>query len=325
MDRRAFLATLTGGLLAAPLAAEAQQAEKTYRIGVLVENLFPETMAAFEQTLLNLGYAPGRNLSIEYRSTDGRADQLAPFAAALAQRNVDVVVVSGTAAAHAAKAATRTIPIVMASVGDAVAASLADSISRPGGNITGLSTLAPEVTSKGVEILKELLPKRTRFAVLWNSRSGRFEEAVLQEIRVAAYRLQVRLQEFDVTSMSDVDAAFASMARNAVEACIVLPNPPNNRNLSLILAKTRDLKLPAIYGLKEVVAAGGLLSYGVDYVDLWRRAAVYVDKILKGAKPGDLPIEQPTKFALVINLKTAKALGLTIPPSLLQRADQVIE
>ena len=325
MDRRAFIGTLAGGLLAAPLAAGAQQAEKTYRIGVLVENLFPQTVAAFEQTLLDLGYDPGRNLSIDYRSTDGRSDQLVPLAATLALRNVDVVVVSGTAAAHAAKAATRTIPIVMASVGDAVAAGLADSLSRPGGNITGLSMLAPEVTAKGIEILKELLPKRTRFAVLWNSRSGRFEEAVLQEIRVAAHRLHVRVQEFDVTTMSDVDAAFASMALNRVEACIVLPNPPNNRNLSLILAKTRNLKLPAIYGLKEVVAGGGLLSYGVDFVDLWRRAAVYVDKILRGASPRDLPIEQARRFELAINLKTAKALGLTIPPSLLQRADQVIE
>jgi putative ABC transport system substrate-binding protein len=307
LDRRAFLSALTGSLLAAPRVAQAQPAMKTYRVGVPVENLFPETTAAFEQALFDLGYTPGSNLSLEYKSADGRADQLPTLAAALAQRNVDVAVVSGSAAAQAAKNATKTIAIVMAPVGDPVAAGLVDSLPRPGGNITGLSALVSEVVAKAIEILKELLPKKTRFAVLWSSRSG------------------ITVQEFDATSIGEIDAALAAMARTRINACVVLPNPPNNRNAGLVLSRTRELKLPAIYGFKELVVAGGLLSYGVNYVDLWRRAAVYVDKLLKGANPRDLPIEQASRFELVINLKTAKALGLAIPPALLLRADLVIE
>ncbi len=325
----ALTVALVLAMLASPFAAHAQQAAKVARIGYLsAANLAtnPHMHEAFRQGLRDLGYVEGRNVVIEYRSAEGKYERLPALAAELVALKVDVIVAPPTVAALAAKHATRTIPIVFTAV-DAVASGLVTSLARPGGNVTGLSLLAPELVGKCLEQLKQAVPGVSRVAVLWQpgGLGERTEKDMLNEAEVAARTLGVRLQFVEARGPADFDRAFSDMTRARAGALTVLgSNMFNNerRRLVDLAAKTR---LPAVYPWREFVDAGGLMAYGPDLADLFRRAATYVDRILKGAKPGDLPVEQPTKFELVINLKAAKALGLTIPQSLLGRADQIIE
>jgi putative ABC transport system substrate-binding protein len=328
MERRAFLGTLAGGLLAAPLAAEAQEAVKVARVGYLAANLTvsPHMNEAFGQGLRDLGYVEGRNVVIERRDAEGKPERLPALAVELVGRKADVIVASDTAAALAAKQGTNT-PIVFIGAGDPVTSGLISSLARPGGNVTGLSLLAPELRGKRLELVTQAVPGVSRIAVLWQpgGLGERTGEDQLKETKVAGRALAVRLQVVEARGPEDFDRAFSDMTRGRAGALIVLGTAMfanERRRLVDLAAKHR---LPGVYGFREYVDAGGLMSYGPNVADLYRRAATYVDKILKGAKPGDLPVEQPEKFELVINLKTAKTLGLTIPPSLLQRADQVIE
>jgi putative ABC transport system substrate-binding protein len=327
--RRSFIGTLTGGLLAAPLAAEAQQAAKVPRIGYLAGYLAatPHLPEAFGQGLRDLGYVEGRNLVIETRDAEGKLERLPALAAELVALKVDVIVAGGTPQALAAKQATRTIPIVFASSPDPVESGLITSLARPGGNVTGLSFLAPELVGKRLEHLKQAVPGVSRVAVLWQpgGLGERTEKDMLKGAEVAARALGVRPQYVETRGPEDFDRAFSDMTRARAGALTVLGSVMffgERRRLVDLAAKNR---LPAVYPSREYVDAGGLMAYGSNLADLFRRAATYVDKILKGAKPGDLPVEQPTKFEFVINLKTAKALGLTIPPSLLGRADEIIQ
>ncbi len=328
ISRRAFLGTLAGNLLVAPRAASAQQAAKVARIGYLATNLAPSPYReAFRQGLRDLGYVEGRNVLIEYRDAEGKSERLPPLAAELVALKVDVIVAPSTPAALAAKQATRTLPIVFAGAADPVTSGLVTSLARPGGNVTGLSLLAPELVGKCLEQLKQAVPGVSRVAVLWQpgALGERTDKDMLKEAEVAARVLGVRLQFVEARGLEDFDRAFSDMTRARAGALTVLPSNMflgERRRLVDLAAKHR---LPAVYSSRDFIDAGGLMAYGANIADMQRRAATYVDKILKGAKPGDLPVEQPTKFELVINLKTAKALGLTIPPSLLQRADEIIQ
>ncbi len=329
MNRRALICALASGLLAAPLAALAQEAAKVARIGYLAVNLAatPHRPEAFRQALRDLGYVEGRNGVIEYRDAEGKIERLSALAADLVALKVDVIVAAGTPAALAAKHATRTVPIVFAAVFDPVTSGLVTSLALPGGNVTGTSTLAPESVGKCLEYLKQAVPGVSRVAVLWQPGAfgERTEKDMLKAADVAARALGVRLQFVEARGPEDFDRAFSDMTRARAGALTVLPSnmfTNERRRLVDLAAKNR---LPAVYPWREAVDAGGLMAYGADFAVLYRRAATYVDKILRGARPADLPIEQATKFELLINLKTAKALRLTIPPSLLQRADQVIE
>ena len=327
IDRRAFIGTVAGALLAAPLAAEAQQATKVPRIGYLGLNLAtsPHLAEAFRQGLRDLGYVEGRNAVIEYREAEGTFERLPALAAELVSLKVDLIVAGAYQATLAAKNATKTIPIIMVAVADPVRIGLIASLVRPGGNITGLTLLAgTEIVGKHLELLKEAVPNLSRVAVLSNP-ANPMHVIRLREVEVAGRSLRVQLQILKAQGPEEFASAFAAMTRERAGALYVVGDPmfvSHRRRLAELAAKSR---LPAVYELKDHAEAGGLMVYGPSTLDMYRRAATYVDKILKGAKPGDLPIEQPTKFELVINLKTAKALGLTIPPSLLQRADQVIE
>jgi ABC-type uncharacterized transport system substrate-binding protein len=321
---------LTLSLAFAPFAAEAQQAAKVARLGFLALNpaASPHLHEAFRQGLRDLGYVEARNLVIEYRSAEGKPERFPALAAELVALKVDVIVASSTPAALAAKQATRTIPIVLTGAGDPVTSGLVTSLARPGGNVTGLSVLSPELVGKRLELLTQAVPGVSHVAVLWQPGGGlgeRTEKDMLKGAEVAARALGVRLQFLEARGPDEFDKAFSEMTRARAGALTVLPSnmfTNERRRLVDLAAKNR---LPAVYPWREGVDAGGLMAYGPDLADLFRRAATYVDKILKGAKPGDLPVEQPTKFELLINLKTAKALGLTIPQSLLLRADQVIE
>jgi putative tryptophan/tyrosine transport system substrate-binding protein len=329
MDRRTFLSTVGLGLLTAPLAAEAQPAAKVARIGYLAPNMAasPHLHETFLQGLRDLGYVEGRNVIIEYRDAEGKLKRLPDLAAELVALKVDVIVAGGTPAALAAKQATRTVPIVLGAVGDAVTSGLVTGLARPGGNVTGLSILSPDLVGKCLEQLRQAVPGVSRVAALWQPGAvpERTEKDILKGAEVAARALRVRLQFAEARGPADLDNAFSEMTRGRAGALTVLPSSmfiSERRRLVALAAKSQ---LPAVYPTREFVDAEGFMAYGPNLPDLSRRAATYVDKILKGTKPGDLPVEQPTKFELVINLKTAKALGLTIPPALLQRADQVIE
>jgi putative ABC transport system substrate-binding protein len=320
---------LACAFLAAPFAAEAQQAAKVARIGWLGidRTAAPHLREAFLQGLRDLAYVEGRNVVIEYRDAEGKIERLPALAAELVSLKVDVIVAAVSAAALAAKQATRTIPIVFPAVSDPVATGLVTSFSRPGGNSTGLSFFAPELVGKSMQLLKRAAPGVSRVAVLWEPSAFAEHQgkALLKAAEVAARTLGVRLQIVKAPGPDDFEMAFSEMIGARADALIVLTSATfvqARRRLVDLAAKSR---LPAMYPLREYVGAGGLMFYGPNILDQYRRAATYVDKILKGAKPADLPVEQPTKFELVINLKTAKALGLTIPQSLLQRADQVIE
>ena len=325
--RRAFIGSLVGSLLAAPLAAETQQAGKVYRIGVLEPTsmaLNAANLDAFRKGLRELGYVEGRNMMIEYRSADGRSERFPDLAAELVRLKVDVILTRGTPAVMAAKNATGTIPVVMAASGDPVLSGVVSSLARPGGNVTGLSAVVVEVSGKRLELIREVAPGVSRVAALFNM-SNPNDALQWKETETAAPTLRVQLQLLDVRKPGDFAGAFDAAVKGRAGALFVGLDAltwANHRPIVELAAKHR---LPAIYGGREFVNAGGLIAYGVSYPHLYRRAASYVDKILKGAKPADLPIEQPTKFELVINLKTAKALGLTIPQSLLGRADEVIQ
>jgi putative tryptophan/tyrosine transport system substrate-binding protein len=322
MNRRAFLAG-AAALLAAPLAAEAQQAGKIHRIGVLGNENNPP-WDGFRRGLRDLGYVDGRNLSIEWRWSEGKPDRFPGLATEVVALKPDVIVASGTQATRAAKRATSTIPIVMTTSSYPDKIGLVDSLSRPGGNVTGLSNVGPELSGKKLELLKEIVPKASRVAVLFNPASE-VEPLAVRELSAAAPAVGVEIQSVEVRSPDDFSAAFAALSPSRVHALLALGNPINFRGRQLIADFALKNRLPSIYDERLFVEAGGLMSYAPSFTDSFRRAATYVDKILKGARPADLPVEQPTKFELVINLKTAKALGLTIPPSLLARADQVIE
>ena len=327
--RRQFLRTVSVGLLAAPLAVEAQQPGRVPRIGVLSltsPSDRPPLLDAFRQGLRELGWVEGQNIVIDYRYAEGRVDRLPDLAAELVRLKVDLIVASaGTQAATAAKNATETIPIVMIYVRDPVGTGLIASLARPGGNVTGVSGSAGlEIVAKQLELLKETVPKIRRVAILSNPANA-YHQLAIREVNVAARSLGVQLQLLEARGPNEFDGAFAAMATERVGALLVLSDAIFNSHRTRLADLAARSRLPAAYGVRESVEAGGLMSYGPSFLDLFRRSAAYVDKILKGAKPGDLPVEQPTKIELVINLKTAKALGLTIPPSLLQRADQVIE
>ncbi len=323
MKRRTFLALVPGSLLAAPLAAEAQTAGKIHRIGVLGNENNPP-WEGFRRGLRDLGYVDGRNLSIEWRWSEGKPDRFPGLATEVVALKPDVIVASGTQATRAAKRATSTIPIVMTTSSYPDKIGLVDSLSRPGGNVTGLSNVGPELSGKKLELPKEIAPKASRVAVLFNPASE-VEPLAVRELSAAALAVGVEIQSVEVRSPDDFSAAFAALAPSRVHALLALGNPINFRGRQLIADFALKNRLPSIYDERLFVEAGGLMSYAPSFTDSFRRAATYVDKILKGAKPANLPVEQPTKFELVINLKTATALGLTIPPSLLGRADQVIE
>jgi putative tryptophan/tyrosine transport system substrate-binding protein len=313
-------------LLCATLTADAQQPTKIPRIGFLAA-VFPSTISArteaFRQGLREHGYAEGKNIVIEWRFAEGKLDRVPALAAELVRLKVDVIVTGGSGSTRPANEATNTIAIVMAQDPDPVGNGFIASLARPGGNITGLSTLAPELSGKQLELLKEIVAKLTRVAVLGTSTSPANAQA-LRELELAAGALKVRVQYLDIRSPKDIEPAFQEARKGRAEAVLALTGPviANQRKQTVDLAlKSR---LPAIYGQPEYIEAGGLMSYGVSFTDLHRRAATYVDKILKGAKPADLPIEQPTKFEFVVNLKAAKQIGLTIPQKVLARADRVI-
>ena len=329
MDRRAFIASLAGGLLAAPFAAQAQTAGKVWRVGYLSPGSSSDPgrqrrFEAFRQGLRELGYVEGQNIAIESRWAEGKYDQHQGHAAELVRLNVDVIVAVGGPASQAVHQVTKTVPIVMSVVIDPLGSGLVSSYAHPGGNVTGLSMMTTDLIGKQLEVLKEAVPKVSRVALLWNP-ANPGSAPQLREAEAAARVLGVRLQALDVRVPQEIDSAFAAMTKERAGAVLVLADGmlTNRRKQIADLAAAR--RLPAAYPQREFVEAGGLMAFSANPLDLERRAATYVDKILKGAKPADLPVEQPTKLELVINLKTAKALGLTIPPSLLQRADQVIE
>ena len=280
--------------------------------------------ASFAEALRELGWIEGKNIVFEGRYAEDRLDRLPALAVDLVRLNVDVIVAVGTLAHLAAKQATTTIPIVMANAGDPVGSGLVASLAQPGGNITGLSIMSPDLAGKRLEILKEVLPDVFRVAVLWNA-ANPYSALVFRETEATAQKLRINIQSLEVRGPADVDSALTASIERGAGAIIAVEDPLTFGQRKLIAEFSAKNRLPTIYGLRELAESGGLLTYGASLRDLWHRAAGYVDKILKGAKPGDLPVQQPTKFELVINLKTAKTLGLTIPPSLLARADEVIE
>src|ERR1700730_13629886 len=324
MEPRTFLAGTGALLFAAPMMVEAQQAGKIYRIGFLNprsgQNEWDE---AFRQTLRELGYVEGRTITIEYRWGAGNEERLAEMAAELVQLKVDIIVAAATVAIQAAKRATNTIPIVMAAVSDPVGIGIVASLSRPGGNFTGLTLMTPDLAGKRLQWLREILPKTTRVAILGGR--GGATRLFLEQMRAAAQQTGVQLVLPEVSGTEDLPGAFTAMQRERAQALIVEVGPLTSDHRRRIVELAAQYRLPAMYEVRGFVESGGLMSYGPSIVEMYRRTAVYVDKILKGAKTADLPIEQPTKFELIINLKTAKALGLTIPPALLGRADEVIQ
>ena len=321
MNRRTFVCWLTLGTLAAPLAGEAQQPTKVPRVGFLTPASGYEP---FRQGLRELGYLEGKHLIIEYRFAEGKLDRLPALAAELVRLKVDIVVAVGGPAVHAAKKATETIPIVMATAGDPVDQGFVASLARPGGNVTGLSSLTTDLGGKRLELLKEIIPKLSRVAVLWHP-DALGPPLSWKEIQLAAREQGLRLQSLEVRGPEDLDGAFRAASRERAQALVALRSPIVVFERTRITELATKNRLPAIYDDRVFVETDGLMSYGTNQADLHRRAATYVDRILKGAKPADLPVEQPTKFELVINMKTAKTLGLTIPQSLLVRADEIIQ
>ena len=318
---------LAAALLAVVVCAEAQQAGKIPHIGFQLDSsaaLLASRVDGFRQGLRELGYIEGKNILIEWRSGESNPERRREIAAELARLKLDLIVSGGPTVTRALKEATSMVPIVMAQDSDPVGSGFAATLAKPGGNITGLVALAPEMSGKQLALMKEVVPRLSRMAIIGNSTNPGDAQA-LRETVLAAGSFEVYLRYLDILDPKDIGPVFQSAAKGRADALLVLGNPILNAQRKQVIDLAVKHRLPATYGRPEYVEAGGLMYYGTNYNDLFRRAAYYVDKIFKGARPGDLPIEQPTKFELVINLKTAKALGLTIPSSVLGRADQVIE
>jgi len=326
MERRRFMEVIAGGLLAAPLAAEAQQPPKTPRIGFLGPTSasgMASRLEAFRAGLRDLGYVEGKNIVMESRWAEGNYDRLPDLAAELLRLKVDVLVTAGTPGTLAAKRATATVPIVMAASGNALARGLVASLARPGGNVTGSTFFGPELYGKRIELLKAAMPRLTHVAVPFDPANPALVSE-LNDLERVAKSMKVKMSRFEARQPDEFDGVFTMMARKRVEAVVITDESLYTANSARLADVAARRRLPSA-GNKEFAEAGGLIGYAHDPRELYRRAAYFVDRILKGAKPADLPVERPTKFELVINLKTAKALGLTIPPSLLGRADAVIE
>jgi putative ABC transport system substrate-binding protein len=327
MDRRAFIGTVAGGLLAAPLAAETQQPRKVYRIGILSPGPAEPSpsLDAFSQGLRELGYVEGRDFVIEYRWAEGKLERLPELAAALVRLKMDVLVSPGTLPTLAAKNATREIPVVFPVAADPVGSGLVASLARPGGNVTGFSSQSTDLTAKRLELMKEALPGVSRVAVLWNSANPTMVRS-LRDARAAAATLGLAIQSLEVRGdPGEFERAFSAVSKQRPDALLVVLDALTILHRTRVVELAKLHRLPTMAEGRVYVDAGALMSYGQNPLDPFRRAALYVDKILKGAKPADLPVQQPTRFELVFNLKTAKALGLTIPQTLLIRADELIQ
>jgi len=322
--RRSFMGCVAGSVVAVPLAAFAQQRKDVPRIGVLGNTVGSPNYAAFVRALRDLGYVEGRNIAFEWRWAEGRADHFSDLASDLVRSKVDLIVTTGTQSSLAAKQATTTIPIVMAISSFPDKVGLVDSLAHPGGNVTGMNNVAPELAAKRTQLLKEIAPETSRVLLLLNA-SSPVESYGLPEFRTAAGAMGVELIVADVRAREDYPAAFAAATAGRIDALRAVGNPINFQHAQLIVDFALQQRIPSSYDEKVFVEFGGLLSYAPSFTDLFARAAIFVDKILKGAKPGELPIQQPTTFELAINAKTARALGLTIPQSMLLRADQVID
>jgi putative ABC transport system substrate-binding protein len=322
MRRREFITLLGGTAATWPLAARAQQ--QRFKIGLLDTGLGATFDVPFLRKLTELGYVEGQTIIIERRSADGKPERLNDLAEDLVRQQVEVIVTAGGPAGVAAKKVTQTIPIVLGAISDPVGVGLVASLARPGGNITGNSLMAPDLSAKRLDILHTLAPDISRFAILWDSSNPGMAERV-RETKTAADQSHVLLHVVGPRNLDELDAAFGDLLNARPDALLVTAEAFTRQHLARILDFANNNKIPAMFEDSAFVAAGGLMSYGPDYQDVFRKAAIFVDKILKGAKPADLPIEQPTKFELVINLKTAKVLGLEIPPKLLALADRVIE
>jgi putative tryptophan/tyrosine transport system substrate-binding protein len=326
--RRRDVIKLFGGAvsLASPLAARAQAA-KVPRVGFLGNStlaLEANLIGPFRDGLRALGYEEGRNIVIEYRWAEGKYERFPSLVAELLASHVDVLVTAGTPASLAIKKATMSVPVVMIAVGDPIGSGLVPSLADPGGNLTGLSSIAPDLEGKRLELLREIVPKLSHVGMFINS-GNPFHTASLQKARTAAETVRIMLQVLDVRTSEDLDGAFAAIIKERPEALLILADRVFLHNRARIMDFATQQRLPNVNAYHELVEAGGLMSFGPSYEEMHRRAAAYVDKILKGAKPADLPIEQPTKFTLVVNLKSAKAIGVNMPPALLARADEVIE
>ena len=314
-------------IVGAPLAVDAQQSGKVLRIGFLgnsTATLEANLVGPFREGLRDLGYNEGRNVLIEYRWAEGKYERFPALIAELIALKVDVIVTAGTPATLAVKKATTSVPLVMVAVGDPVGTGIVASLARPGGNITGLSSIAPELEGKRLELLRGVIPKLSHIAVLWNPANA-YQVSSEKEVRAAAQVLQMKVQSLGVRTPEQLDGALAAIVRERPGALLVLADRLFLHNRQRIMEFAARHRLPGVYAYRELVEAGGLMSFGPSYAGMHRQAATYVDKILKGAKPADLPVEQPTTFELVINLKTAKALGVKIPQSVLIRADEVIQ
>jgi ABC-type uncharacterized transport system substrate-binding protein len=326
MHRRSFLVSVSAGVLAGPLAADAQESAKRHRIGLLIgssERFVAPYIEIFRQSLRALGYIEGANIFIDYRYADGNYDRLPLLAAELVRLKVDIVVTEGTPPTRAATQATTTIPIVMTVTGDPVAAGLVINLARPGGNLTGASFFFPEMAAKRLQLLRELIPALSRVTVVWNPRNA-VHGPTVKAVEAAAKSLGIDVQHVKIQAPADVDDALAAISRRR-DSVVVLEDAMINVCSTQIAEVAIRHRIPTIFGLTTFAEAGGLMAYGPNRPELWRRAATFVDKILKGAKPGALPVEQPVRFDLAINVRTAQELRLTVPPSLLVRADQLIE
>jgi putative ABC transport system substrate-binding protein len=326
MKRRDFIA-LAGAAAVWPLAARAQQAGKTHRIGFMGNStaaLEANLVGPFREGLRELGYEDGHNIIIEYRWADGQYEHFPALVAELLALKVDVIVTAGTPATLAFKKASSTVPLVMVAVGDPIGTGIASSLARPGGNITGLSSIAPELEGKRLELLRDVIPKLSHVAVFWNP-LNLFHASALKEATAAAEVLHMKILPLAVKTSDDLEAAFAAILKERPEALSILADRIFLHNRTQMMEFATRNRLPSVGAYRELVEAGGMMSFGPSYEDMHRRAATYVDKILTGTKPGGLPIQQPTKFTLVVNAKAAAALGVTIPDSFLLRADEVIE
>jgi putative tryptophan/tyrosine transport system substrate-binding protein len=326
MIRRREFITLFGGAAASwPIAARAQVAEKTYTVGILsAAEVIPTLNMAFAEGLRELGWIEGKNVVFERRYAENRLERLPELVVDLVRLKVDVIAAAGTLAPLRAKQATTTIPIVMTAAGDPLGSGLVASLARPGGNVTGMSLMAPDLGGKRLELLKEVLPRLTRVAILWNA-ANPYSALVFKETQSATRTLGIEVQSLEVRGPDDFDDTFEAARRQHPEALITVEDPLTVSHRMRIAEFASAQQLPSLHGAREFVAVGGLISYGASLADLFRRAAYFVDKIFKGAKPGDMPVQQPTKFELVINLRTAKALSVEIPDKLLALADEVIE